>query len=337
MAVVNGGTLAHSHLVRYEQLIPCTTAFIDTRTPGSKEKENFTIIGPGVAENPEQHVHIQRPHGFNIGGARQPPNCVNSQHSHETAEVFVVHSGRWEFNTGEQGNDGKVQLQPGDLISIPTRCFRGFENIGEEDGFLFAVLGGDNPGRVTWAPYVFENAKDYGLVLLENGLLVDTSAGEQVPTDSAPMPVTDQAMVDSLQRLDSAALERCVVRRGDFAAAPQAHVLGPSGLVETHLLGHTEAGQPPPPLHWSHGFQVRHLALAAGACSAAYQQAQEEVFLLQAGALEIEIAGETLQLRSGDVFTAPVGEPRLLRNIGSSRCEVYVVDGGDSPKRSLVP
>ena len=58
--------------VRYQSLIPCTSAFIDTRSPGSDKKENFTIIGPGVAENPEQHVHISIPHGFNIGGARQP-------------------------------------------------------------------------------------------------------------------------------------------------------------------------------------------------------------------------------------------------------------------------
>ena len=35
--------------VKYQDLRPCTTAFIDTRTPGSDQKENFTIIGPGVA------------------------------------------------------------------------------------------------------------------------------------------------------------------------------------------------------------------------------------------------------------------------------------------------
>jgi len=78
-------------LVRYRDLEPCRTAFIDTRSPGSDKKENFTIIGPGVAENPDQHVHITLPHGFNIGGARQPPHCLNSQHSHLTNEVFVGH------------------------------------------------------------------------------------------------------------------------------------------------------------------------------------------------------------------------------------------------------
>ncbi|RZL80947.1 MAG: hypothetical protein EOP66_06185, partial [Sphingomonas sp.] len=50
-------------LVRYADLIPCRTAFLDTRTPGSTEKENFTIIGAGVSESPEQHVHITEKHG----------------------------------------------------------------------------------------------------------------------------------------------------------------------------------------------------------------------------------------------------------------------------------
>ena len=93
--------------VRYEDLVPCTTAFIDTRTPGSDLKENFTIIGPGVSESPDQHVHIDIPHGFNIGGARQPPHCVNSQHSHDTAEVFIVHSGTWAFRTGSMARTAK--------------------------------------------------------------------------------------------------------------------------------------------------------------------------------------------------------------------------------------
>ena len=101
-----------ARLVRYGELVPCRTAFIDTRTPGSESKENFTIIGPGVAENPDQHVHIREPHGFNIGAARQPPGCVNSQHSHETAEVFWIHSGRWRFMTGEHGEDSAATPSP---------------------------------------------------------------------------------------------------------------------------------------------------------------------------------------------------------------------------------
>ena len=36
-------------IVRYGELKPCKTAFIDAHTPGSNQKENFTIIGGGVS------------------------------------------------------------------------------------------------------------------------------------------------------------------------------------------------------------------------------------------------------------------------------------------------
>ena len=92
-----------NRIVRYGELVPCKTAFIDAHTPGSDQKENFTIIGGGVSESPDQHVHIAIPHGFNIGAAGQPPKCRNSLHDHNTAEVFFVLSGRWRFFLGKVG------------------------------------------------------------------------------------------------------------------------------------------------------------------------------------------------------------------------------------------
>ena len=65
-------------IVKYAELVPCRTAFIDAHTPGSDQKENFTIIGGGVSESADQHVHIKDTPGFNIGAAGQPPKCRNS-------------------------------------------------------------------------------------------------------------------------------------------------------------------------------------------------------------------------------------------------------------------
>ena len=53
-----------SRIVRYGDLRPCRTAFIDAHTPGSNQKENFTIIGGGVSESAEQHVHIGIAYGM---------------------------------------------------------------------------------------------------------------------------------------------------------------------------------------------------------------------------------------------------------------------------------
>jgi mannose-6-phosphate isomerase-like protein (cupin superfamily) len=177
-----------NRIVRYGDLKPCKTAFIDAHTPGSDQKENFTIIGGGVSESPDQHVHISIPHGFNIGAAGQPPRCRNSLHDHRTAEVFFVLSGRWRFFWGRWGTAGEVTLEPGDIFNIPTGVFRGFENIGTDYGMIMAILGGDDAGGgVLWAPQVIEDATDHGLILAETGKLYDTDKGETLPNGVAPM------------------------------------------------------------------------------------------------------------------------------------------------------
>lgn len=179
-----------SRIVRYGDLQPCKTAFIDAHTPGSNQKENFTIIGGGVSESPDQHVHITIPHGFNIGAAGQPPKCRNSLHSHRTAEVFFVLKGRWRFFWGRHGTAGEVVLEEGDIFNIPTGIFRGFENIGTDYGMIMAILGGDDAGGgVIWAPQVIEDAKDHGLILSEKGKLYDTKKGQHLPEGEKPMPL----------------------------------------------------------------------------------------------------------------------------------------------------
>ncbi|MEM1284252.1 MAG: cupin domain-containing protein [Pseudomonadota bacterium] len=182
-----------TRIVRYGDLKPCKTAFIDTHTPGSDQKENFTIIGGGVSEGADQHVHIRETPGFNIGAAGQPPNCRNSLHDHNTAEAFFVLKGRWRFFWGRWGNAGEVTLEEGDIFNIPTGIFRGFENIGTDYGMIMALLGGDDAGGgVMWAPQVVEEAADHGLVLGENGVLYDTQKGESLPTGVQPMPLMSE-------------------------------------------------------------------------------------------------------------------------------------------------
>lgn len=303
MAFETGGAMAgteiESRIVRYADLKPCYNAFIDTRSPGSEAKENFTIIGPGVSENPEQYVHIAEPHGFNIGGARQPPECINSQHSHDTAEVFVVHSGTWRFDLGEHGDDAQVVLYPGDTVSLPTQAFRGFTNIGDDIGFLWAVLGGDEPGRVLWAPRVFEMAEDYGLVLLDNGSLVDTAAGETIPPGAARMPVTSREQVVALRRFTAEEAEDLVVR-----AAP----------IDAAIIG---SGAP---LDWPHGFTLERLHIG----SEGHGDHGASVLFVHRGAVTIDGEWGSAVLGEGDTMTVPAafgaytvhGEGAILFRVG---------------------
>lgn len=225
-----------SRIVRYGDLVPCKTAFIDAHTPGSNLKENFTIIGGGVSESPDQYVHIRETPGFNIGAAGQPPKCRNSLHDHNTAEVFFVLKGRWRFFWGRWGDAGEVVLDEGDIFNIPTGIFRGFENIGTDYGMIMAVLGGDDAGGgVNWAPQVIEEAASHGLVLGENGKLYDSRKGENLPADVGPMPLmSDDELAKRGEPTTAEVVPHYVARYLDLMALADrqpAKVIGPDAKL----------------------------------------------------------------------------------------------------------
>jgi mannose-6-phosphate isomerase-like protein (cupin superfamily) len=306
---------------------------VDARTPGSDKKENFTIIGPGVSENPNQYVHVPEPHGFNIGAARQPGGCLNSQHSHETAEVFVIHSGHWRFLFGvNAGDDGHLDAAPGDVVSVPIHMFRGFKKLDDGVGFLWVALGEDNPGKVTWAPRVFELARQYGLVLLKGGRLVDTTMGETVPEGAE---LEDAPNDDLIRRLATPSLEKLAeghVPLGRMVGNPHSPLAGP-GVEECAVITPTTTkdGFEPGPIvgWWPHGFNLRCLKLETGVVVPSHVRDEEEVIFVHAGTLEIDTAWGRVVMGAGDTFTTPKGLERSFRALSSDGVIAFVVRGGN--------
>ncbi|WP_299626326.1 cupin domain-containing protein [Pelagibius sp.] len=321
-------------LVRYAELVPCTTAFVDTRTPGSDKKENFTIIGPGVSESPDQHVHIAEPHGFNIGGARQPGGCVNSQHSHDTAEVFVVHSGRWRLIFGPDGKDGHLDVAPGDVASVPIHMFRGFKKLDEDVGFLWVVLGGDDPGKVTWAPNVFDMAASYGLKLLKGGRLIDTAAGETLPEGAALEQPPSEAELKALATPPAEKLADCVLTSAQMRGEPNSP-LAREGVEECPVIttAPTGDGFRPGPIvgWWPHGFALRCLKMRSGARVPRHIRDEEEVIFVHRGALTVGWDGSEVVVGAGDTLTVPKGLARAFQAGISGDTVAFVVRGGDAP------
>ena len=330
-------------LVRYQDLQPCKNAFVDSRTPGSDKKENFTIIGPGVSENPNQHVHIPLKHGFNIGGARQPVGCLNSQHSHDTAEVFIVHNGKWRFYLGIDRQDGYIDLDQGDTISLPIHLFRGFENIGDSVGYLFAVLGGNNPGKVTWAPSVFEMAKKYGLVLLKNGKLIDTTIGEKIPAGAQLESPPDEIEIARLATPDKKKMSQCVAYYKNLN--PNTHSkLKQKGVDEFAIITpqNTADGFSKGPIEgwWPHGFNLRLLKVTGYNGTQWHTRAEEEVIMQQKDSLKVCLDDEEIeeiQLHKGDQFSIPKGVKRKFCGISQKgeSCS-FIVRGGDNPSAPVI-
>ncbi len=305
-------------IVRYGELRPCKTAFIDAHTPGSDQKENFTIIGGGVSESPEQHVHIRETPGFNIGAAGQPPKCRNSLHSHRTAEVFFVLSGRWRFFWGRWGSAGEVVLEEGDIFNIPTGIFRGFENIGLDYGMIMAVLGGDDAGGgVIWAPQVIEEARAHGLMLGANGRLYDSKKGESLPPGVDPMPLLTEAELAGFPEPSTAeVIPDHVARYWDLVAladrAP-ALVIGEHGLLRDRP-----------------GFEVFFHSRASAPATARAGD-RPEVLMPVRGHWRLTWPGGETVLNPGDTCLVPAGLRHAAAPSMTGEAALYRIVGTDDP------
>ena len=305
-------------IVRYGDLIPCRTAFIDAHTPGSDKKENFTIIGGGVSESADQHVHIADTPGFNIGAAGQPPFCRNSLHTHRTAEVFFVLSGKWRFFWGRWGDVGEVILNEGDIINIPTGIFRGFENIGTDYGMIMAILGGDDAGGgVLWAPQVIEDARDHGLILGENGRLYDSKKGETLPHDIKAMPLMDE---EALSRIKEPSVDEFVphyvARYFDLLALSKSK---PAKVISEHGI-----------LRDKPGFDVEFLSNSSIGDDF-YQTDRHEILMIMHGHWRLDYEGGTTSLAAGDVVAIPPQLSHRITPAMSGEASLYRVWSNDDP------
>ena len=185
-------------IARFNELTPSTLPFVEGRIEGHKERKNYSIVGPGVAEDSQQSVKISEPHGYNLGAVSANPKNGSGLHSHTTAEVFLIYSGNWRFYWGADGKN-EIILSKGDIISMPTNMFRGFENAGDEEGLIFVVLGNDDPGIITWVPNVLIKAKETGLALLDDNSLIDLKESEIPPNRKLLEPITNEM----LQKFDN--------------------------------------------------------------------------------------------------------------------------------------
>jgi mannose-6-phosphate isomerase-like protein (cupin superfamily) len=312
-----------SRIVRYGDLVPCKTAFIDAHTPGSDAKENFTIIGAGVSESPDQHVHIRETPGFNIGAAGQPPKCLNSLHSHRTAEVFFVLTGRWRFFWGRYGTAGDVILEEGDIFNIPTGVFRGFENVGTDYGMIMAILGGnDAGGGVIWAPQVIEAARAHGLMLGENGRLYDGKKGERLPDGVKPMPLLTPAELKTFAEPSAAeVVPSCVARYWDLMALAKgqpAKTIGAAGKLRDRP-----------------GFEV-DLLTRSSIPETMYTTMRHEILMPMRGHWRLSWPGGATVLNPGDTAAVPPGLHRALAPSMTGEASLYrVVNTDDSAGASF--
>ena len=331
-------------VLEHRVIEPCdfvadTEAFVDVRIERSRGKASYSFIGPGVSQNAAQVVNLMVPHGFNVGAATMPHGIINNPHLHFTAEVFICTRGSFRFDIGEHG-DQSIDVGPGTVLSVPTWVFRGFENIGSDDGWVFTVLGGDDTGGIIWAPHVLAEAAETGMNLSVDNALLDATAGDDV--SNAVQPVAREELEGHIAKYTDAEIAARSVHQTQLAWSARSLL---SSAVSGHdtsmapVIGHgmSQDRTHASPITNPHGFSLEWLEVGPGSSTGMHRHADSQATFLVEGdwAVEIEVDGsvESAHPAEGSIVSIPENTWRNFTNVGSAPAKAVVVCGGDAPTR----
>lgn len=326
--------------IRRSDWVPCNSAFIDCRTPGSDRKENYAFIGAGVSQNANQYVNLEENHGFNTGAAGMPNGISNNLHLHFTAEVFINLGGEFRLRWGVDGKQGEYISTDGDIVTIPTWIFRGFTNEGPDEGILYTVLGRDDNGGIIWGPSVLREAESYGLHLTADNRLIDTVAGDELPDDVALITPMKQHYIDELTTFTVEDMRSRVIQPGDrkYSSAALLCAAVDGGRVELATAigyGMSENRRQVPNVHEPHSFNLAWVKAEAGQGVLRHRHDKTQALLFKTGRWEVTLNGDsstTVNLGPGDAFSVPEGAWRsyvCVEGDETGSGTVLAINGGD--------
>jgi quercetin dioxygenase-like cupin family protein len=323
-----------------------TEAFVDYCLDECKPKFNYALVGPGVSQSESQPVSLREPHGFQVGGVRMPHGKVNPPHLHFTCEVFICTRGQWEVRWGFDPGFESAVISEGDIISVPTWIFRGFRNVGPDDGFLFTALGGDNTGGIIWAPEVLSAAREKGVLLTDHYRLVDLNRGESLGSGERPLDPMSEGERRLLRRWTREEMESRIVRSvslqwSSLALLDHALPTGGAEIAPVVGFGMSEHRDILPPIVNPHGVSLEWIRLQPGVTVSRHRLQEKQVMLVVDGAVELEIEGAdgpaTFLLTGGqagwDSYALPGGCWRSVKQFGQTPARALLMTAGDQRKR----
>jgi quercetin dioxygenase-like cupin family protein len=281
-------------VIPFASLKASTDAFIDYRIPGCGPKYNYALIGPGVSQNPNQPVSLREHHGFQVGGVGMPPGVTNPPHMHFTCEVFLCTRGRWQLHWGFNPEASTADFGEGDICTVPTWVYRGFKNIGPDDGFMFTALGGDDTGGILWGPTTLAAAAKEGVHLTDTYQIIDEQLGQRLePGMKRLQPMTAQEIA-ALRTWSPQEMARRIVRFADLQWSTRSLLDSAlpgcgASLAPVIGLGITQDRDHLAPVSNAHGLSIEWLKIPVGGQVSSHRLPTKQVLIVKSGTLEVEV------------------------------------------------
>ena len=331
--------------IPFSSLRYSTEAFIDYAIPECTPKHNYALIGAGVSQNPKQPVSLREPHGFQLGGVNIAHGKVNTPHMHFSCEVFICTRGDWRVQWGFNPDASEADITDGDIVSVPTWLYRGFTNIGVDDGFLFTALGGDHTGGILWGPTTLAAAAKNGVVLTKDYRIVDSTRGDVLEPGTPLIEPMTPAEIAALRVWSVAEMQQRIVRFKSLRWSTH-------GLLDTQLhgcgaqlaavigLGMTQDRNAAAPVNNSHGLSIEWLRIPAGGSVSRHLLHDKQVLIAKRGHIEVSVdttSGPVTRTAVGadtawDSYSLPPHCWRGFKNVGDSDALALLITAGDHRK-----
>jgi quercetin dioxygenase-like cupin family protein len=333
-----------------------TDAFIDYRIPGCGPKKNYALIGPGVSQNPNQPVSLREKHGFQVGGVAMGPGVTNPPHMHFTAEVFICTRGSFSLHWGFNPERLEYALAEGDIASIPTWIYRGFQSHGTKDGgegFMFTALGRDDTGGILWGAATLEAAREQGVHLTEDYQIIDEHLGGKWDASMKRLQPMTTEEVNQLRTWSPEQMRQRVVKFAELDWSPRAlldSALPACGAQMAPVIGHGMSAERNhlAPIMNSHGFSIEWLKIPAGGQVSVHSLDCKQVLAMYQGSIEMSVnntdfSGADIEKSAAkiiangtsdgnDSYAMPADVWRCYRNAGNIDAVMLVMTPGDARK-----
>ncbi len=141
----------NSRIARFKQLKPQSAAYDADKGIPREVYETMTARTLYLLMSPEnqggpmaQAPAVTTEDKMSVIIAECPPGDGPLLHAHQfTRETFFCLDGRFKIQWGDQG-ENEIFLDPWDMIAVPPRVVRRFENVSDQTAHLLVFINGDS-------------------------------------------------------------------------------------------------------------------------------------------------------------------------------------------------
>ena len=201
--------------------------------------------------------------------------------------------------------------------------FRGFQNVSDEEALMFVVLGENDPGVITWTPKILKEAKESGMLLMDDSSLIDVEKQKVPEGKKTTEPLGDKEL-EKFDHYTSDEIEKFVIRYKDSNNYVNDEHYSSNSIINYLDTFEIHGKNFEPHIPHKTGFGLS-LLKGSKAHIHSYSKDLSEVFHCLSGEWEITCDDEKVVICPRDTFSVPKKSMRSLKQISKDEGGLFII------------